>query len=154
MESCEQLLARLIACPTQNPGGDEVARALDVDLAGRLAAAVSPQGEAQVVEHVDPLQRPARRGLAEVGLHGLDAWAGRDRTPGHRPHAGHVRVGQQQLQQAPADVAGRAGQSDVDRCASNSARARSMCSSVWVAMVEARSVARPAGTAGGTARLT
>lgn len=86
-------------------------------------------------------------GVAQLGM------ADRQGAAGDRADALDRRVGQQAWKQAGAEVAGRAGQSNVDRTSSKARSAWVMWSSVWVAITDVRSRARPGATAGGMAQL-
>ncbi len=111
-----------------------------------------------MVEQVDPGERLPGRRAAQVGLDVAEPGPSgptdrpvRQRSSGDRAHRRDVGVGEERVEEEPAEVAGGAGQADVDLTASKTDSARSISTSVWVAITEVRSNGR--GTAGGTAQL-
>jgi hypothetical protein len=121
-----------------------------------------------VPEDVDPGQGGGHGGVAQVGA-GVEQLGMRpEGTAGDRAHPPDAGVGQEGIEDPAADVAGgprqaridlagsQAGisQAGVDRTTSKASRAAVMSASLCVAITDARRIARPACTAGGTAQFT
>ena len=95
----------------------------------------------------------ARRGVAEIGAGVGEPGTGCDVSARNAAHPVDARIVEEQVEEAAAEVARRPRQPDVDCTTSKASSAAAMSASLWVAMTEARSSARPLCTAGGMAQL-